>query len=85
MPGYKKHLFVCQNLRDENNPKGSCSRSGADALLDALKGRVHQEGIQGDVRVNAAGCLNAWNGWIANGEASVMIVQSILRLLVLLT
>ena len=31
-------VFVCQNLRDADNPKGSCMARGSNAVLERMKG-----------------------------------------------
>ena len=59
MPRFRKHIFICNNVRSADNPKGCCSRAGSPALLDYIKKRVHELGLKGIVRVNKAGCLDA--------------------------
>ncbi len=58
MPRFRKHIFICNNDRGADNPKGCCSRAGSPALLDYIKKRVHELGLKGIVRVNKAGCLD---------------------------
>jgi (2Fe-2S) ferredoxin len=57
-PHYERHVFVCVNRRDPGNPKGSCAEKGGEAVRDELKRLVHDTGIKGRVRANAAGCLD---------------------------
>jgi (2Fe-2S) ferredoxin len=59
MSRFENHLFICNNLRDETDARGSCARRGADGLLDHAKKRIHAMGMKGRVRVNKAGCLDA--------------------------
>jgi len=59
MPRFKKHLFICNNQRKEDDPRGSCVKSGADDMLDIAKSWVHENGLKGKVRINKAGCLDA--------------------------
>jgi len=54
---YRLHLFICTNQRPEGHPRGSCARSGSEHLRDYLKARAKELAL-GDVRVNAAGCLD---------------------------
>ncbi|HAX46684.1 MAG TPA: (2Fe-2S) ferredoxin domain-containing protein [Nitrospinaceae bacterium] len=68
MPRFQKHLFICNNKRTEDDPRGSCSACGSDDLLDYAKGRIHEMGLKGKVRVNKAGCLDA----CAHGPAMVV-------------
>jgi predicted metal-binding protein len=50
-------VFVCQNLRDPDDPKGSCMRRGSKAVLDCMK-RVREElGLKRELRVMGATCL----------------------------
>lgn len=59
MPRFQKHLFICTNERAPDNPKGCCFLRGSADLVDYAKGRVHEMGLKGKVRVNKAGCLDA--------------------------
>ncbi len=56
-PYYRLHLFICTNQRPEGHARGSCARQGSEGLRDYLKARAKELGL-GDVRVNAAGCLD---------------------------
>lgn len=57
MAGYRRHVFVCQNEREPNHPKGCCKHRGADAIFKVLKEGAHKAGLT-DVRINRAGCLD---------------------------
>ncbi len=59
MTRFQKHLFICNNQRKEDDPRGCCSSRGSMNLLDYIKKRVHESGLKGNVRVNKAGCLDA--------------------------
>jgi (2Fe-2S) ferredoxin len=59
MSRFTKHLFFCINDRGPDNPKGSCSQSGAPVLIDYAKKRSNELGLKGKIRINKAGCLNA--------------------------
>lgn len=56
-PPFEKHVFVCTNLREPNNPKGSCSAKGSEELPLAFKKAL--EGHKAAIRINKAGCLDA--------------------------
>jgi len=58
MPHLERHLFVCTNRRDPENPKGSCAAKGSEAVRDAFKRELHERGLKGRIRANAAGCLD---------------------------
>ena len=37
MPKRERYLFVCQNERAPDNPKGSCRAKGSQEIYEALK------------------------------------------------
>jgi (2Fe-2S) ferredoxin len=55
--GYRRHVFVCLNEREPDNPKGCCKHRGADAVFNALKVGAAKAGLGEDVRINRAGCM----------------------------
>lgn len=57
-PHLERHVFICTNQREPDNPKGSCAGKGSEAVRDAFKKLVHEHGLKGRVRANAAGCLD---------------------------
>ena len=59
MPRFRKHIFICNNKRSEDNPRGSCSEKNSGSLIDYAKKRIHELGLKGEIRVNKAGCLDA--------------------------
>ncbi|MGO9832037.1 MAG: (2Fe-2S) ferredoxin domain-containing protein [Myxococcaceae bacterium] len=59
MPPYQRHVFVCTNRRPADNPKGCCALKGSEAVLERFKEELHQRGLKGRMRANAAGCLDA--------------------------
>jgi (2Fe-2S) ferredoxin len=59
MPTYERHVFICTNRRDPGNPKGCCAEKGSEAIRAEFKKLVHERGLKGRVRANAAGCLDA--------------------------
>ncbi|MBY0281552.1 MAG: (2Fe-2S) ferredoxin domain-containing protein [Alphaproteobacteria bacterium] len=56
-PSYDFHFFVCQNERPSNHPRGCCLSKGSDKLLNYMKARVKELGIQ-NIRINKAGCMD---------------------------
>src|SRR5438105_4597881 len=61
---FKHHIFICENLRAEGDPKGSCARKGSPAVRAAMKEEIKKrilsgEFVRGDIRANQAGCLDA--------------------------
>lgn len=59
MKRYEKHVFVCENRREEGHPKGSCAGKGSEEITVALKKRISDLALNKDVRINSAGCLGA--------------------------
>lgn len=57
-PYLEKHVFICTNRREPGNPKGSCAEKGSDDVRDAFKRILHERGLKGRMRANAAGCLD---------------------------
>lgn len=55
---FEAHVFVCTNRRPDDNKRGSCAAKGSEKLRDYMKVRARELGLDGRVRVNAAGCLD---------------------------
>jgi (2Fe-2S) ferredoxin len=58
MAKFRRHLFICVNEREPDDPRGSCSAKGSHEILAALKAKAHACGLKRLVRVNQAGCLD---------------------------
>lgn len=67
LPNYRKHVFVCQNLRDVASGKNFCGDEGK-AIRDKLKQEITKRGLKKEVRINSAGCL----GQCKHGPAMVI-------------
>src|SRR5260221_12263466 len=59
MGRFRYHLFVCENERHADDPKGCCSAKGSAAIREAFKAELKKRGLKGLARANAAGCLDA--------------------------
>ena len=57
-PHFDKHVFICTNRREPGNPKGDCASKGSEAVKDEFKRLLHERGLKGRIRANAAGCLD---------------------------
>ncbi len=55
---FERHVFVCQNGRGADDPRGCCAGKGAAEVLDRLKAEVHRRGLKRTIRINKAGCLD---------------------------
>lgn len=62
---FKKHIFVCTNVRHKDHPKGSCGGKGSESVVDKLRKKIAEIGLSRAVRVNSAGCLGACEHGIA--------------------
>ena len=72
MNSIRKHVFVCVNERDGNNPKGCCASKKSLEVMTQLKKVVKEHGIK-DIRVNKSGCL----GCCENGISCVIYPDGI--------
>ena len=72
-PHYEKHVFICVNRRDPGNPKGSCAEKGSEAVRDEFKRLLHERGVKGRMRANAAGCLDQCARGVTVGDVPEII------------
>jgi (2Fe-2S) ferredoxin len=56
---FERHVFVCENRRPDGHPRGCCASRGGTEVKEALKAALKARGLQGRVRANSAGCLDA--------------------------
>jgi len=59
MNRFKKHIFICENMRPADHPKGCCGLKGSAELRKILKAELAQAVPNNTYRVNSAGCLDA--------------------------
>lgn len=59
MPRYTKHIFICENERRADDPRGCCSSKGAKEVIDLFKKRIKELGLSASIRANGTGCLDA--------------------------
>ena len=63
MPKRERYLFVCQNERPADNPKGSCRAKGSKEIYEALKVGLVKRGLRKRLRVCESSCLDlCWTG-----------------------
>jgi (2Fe-2S) ferredoxin len=70
---FRHHVFVCENRRPEDDPRGSCGCKGSAAIREALKAELARRGLKREIRANAAGCLDA----CADGPAMVVYPEGV--------
>lgn len=62
MPKPQHHIFVCQNERDPDNPRGCCKLRGSDQVLKAFKKAIVERGVRHQVEFDGSTCMDtcAW-------------------------
>lgn len=92
MPPFRKHIFVCTNLRP-NEPEGCCEPKGGSAIHARFKERIKELGLAHEVRANKAGCLDAcatgptvliypqglWYGGVRISDVNEIIEKSVIK------
>jgi (2Fe-2S) ferredoxin len=58
MARFRHTVFVCTNVRDAKDERGSCSARGSEKILERMKELVGTRGLKGKVRVTKSGCLD---------------------------
>ena len=58
-PKYNKHIFICINERNKDNPKGDCKRCGGMDIRLKFVQLINEHDLKGKVRANKSGCLDA--------------------------
>src|SRR5574341_1869158 len=93
MAKFQHHVFVCQNERTQDDPRGCCLAKGSAAVLEALKVKTHACGLKRIVRVNKAGCLDqcakgvtvvvypeaVWYGGVQVSDVDEIVERHLLR------
>ena len=51
--------MICENIRDEDHPRGSCGRKCGEDIRAAFKATLKRRGLTTQYRANKAGCLDA--------------------------
>ncbi len=59
MARYKRHLFICENLRPEDHPRGCCARRHGTEIREKFKEELRLRGLSTQFRANKSGCLDA--------------------------
>lgn len=93
MKRFNKHIFVCENVRPKDHPRGCCSEKGSVQLRALFKRRLKELGLNTEVRANAAGCLDAcehgvtvliypeqiWYGGVTENDVEEIIQNHIIK------
>lgn len=59
MKRYDKHIFICENRREEGHPRGCCASKGGAEVKEMFKKKLKEFGLTTKIRANASGCLDA--------------------------
>ena len=70
---FRHHVFVCENRRPDDDPRGCCAAKGSEAIRDALKDEIKRRGLKRSVRANSAGCLDS----CADGPSIVVYPEGV--------
>jgi (2Fe-2S) ferredoxin len=73
MRPYERHFFICENIRDESDPRGCCGQKGAGEVIARLKKLTKEAGLKGRIRINRSGCL----GRCAQGACIVVYPEAV--------
>ncbi|MEB3195647.1 MAG: (2Fe-2S) ferredoxin domain-containing protein [Candidatus Sericytochromatia bacterium] len=62
MPKPQHHIFVCQNERAADNPRGCCKLRGGAEVLAKLKETITGQGLRAQVEFDGSTCVDtcAW-------------------------
>jgi (2Fe-2S) ferredoxin len=56
--GYAIHVFVCENERADDHPRGCCTARGSNLIRAWFKDSLCRHGISEGNRVNGTSCLD---------------------------
>jgi (2Fe-2S) ferredoxin len=59
MKRFEKHIFICENRRAPEDPKGCCFEKDSSKIRGVFKKRLAELGLKSEVRANSSGCLDA--------------------------
>jgi len=60
MSRFEKHIFICENKRESEHPKGCCSDKRSEETILLFKNLIKEFGLKKKVRINRSGCLDAY-------------------------
>jgi (2Fe-2S) ferredoxin len=56
---FQRHIFICVNQRDADDPRGCCGAKGGEEVRQRFKAALKARGLKRTMRANTAGCLDA--------------------------
>lgn len=87
LPNFERHVFVCTNRRDAGHLRGCCTEKQSEQIRESMKTLAKQRGLDGKVRINAAGCLDqcehgvtvvvypeaVWYGFVTSADVTEIV------------
>jgi len=58
MKVFRKHIFICENIRPAESARPSCGLQNSAGLRSEMKRILAEKGLSKVYRVNSAGCLD---------------------------
>ncbi len=55
---FRRHVFICENRRAADDPRGCCAARGSEAVRAAFKEELARRGLRKEIRANSSGCLD---------------------------
>jgi (2Fe-2S) ferredoxin len=93
LPRFQKHIFVCTNSREKDDPRGCCYEKNSLEIINQFKKRLKELGLTTKIRANSSGCLDAceygpvvvvypeqvWYGRISKDDVEEIIQQHLIN------
>lgn len=93
MKRFEKHIFICENKRPDDHPRGCCSAKNSPAVKELFKKRLKELGLNTIIRANTAGCLDScghgvtvliypeqiWYGGVTTDDVEEIIQQHLIE------
>ncbi len=73
MPHFTHHIFICENIRPDDDPRGCCGSKGSSEIRAKFKEEIKKRALKGVIRVNQSGCLDQ----CAKGPAIVVYPEGV--------
>ncbi len=92
MPKFEHHVFICTNVREPGNPRGSCTTDGKGELFPLFAAAIKDKGLKGKVRQQKSNCMDqcehgpmvvvypdaVWYGGVQPGDVAEIVEQHLI-------